>query len=227
VLGRPPISLAAIGLRTAARLPERQPAHFPGKKKKSKFPPRERNTLKSTMDDPTAHARFTRLLFHHQPEILRAVRMRVPHAADAQEIVQETSLALWKKFASYDPTRRSFGQWAQGFVRIELLRFRRKRGRRPALSEQALELLATTEEEMAAELDDRTEHLRECLAHLPSRQRSMIHAYYSDEMDVAAIAAAQARSVDAIYKALQRVRAALLDCIARKLARTDRGGIES
>ena len=179
------------------------------------------------MDDPNAHARFARLLLHHQPEILRAVRMRVPHAADAQEIVQETSLALWKKFASYDPTRRSFGQWAQGFVRIELLRFRRKRHRRPVLSEQALELLATTEEEMAAELDDRTEHLRECLALLPSRQHSMIHSYYSDGMDVAAIAAAQARSVDAVYKALQRVRATLLDCIARKLARTDQGGIES
>ena len=54
----------------------------------------------------------------------------------------------------------------------------------------------------------------------------MIHAYYSDEMDVAAIAAAQARSVDAIYKALQRVRRDLLDCIARKLARTDRSGID-
>ena len=140
----------------------------------------------------------------------------MPHAADAQEIVQETSVALWKQFATYDPSR-SFGQWARGFARIEVLRFKRKRSRRPVLSAQAMELLATTELEMAVELDDRTEHLRECLTRLSDRQRSMIHHYYTDEMDVAAIAAAQSRTVEAIYKSLQRVRQTLLDCIERKL----------
>jgi len=168
------------------------------------------------MDDSDAHSRFARLLLDHQPDILRSVRLLVPHAADAQEIVQETSVALWKQFATYDPSR-SFGQWARGFARIEVLRFKRKRSQRPVLSEQAMELLATTELEMAAELDDRTEHLRDCLARLPDRQRSMIHHYYSDEMDVAAIAAAQSRTVEAIYKSLQRVRQTLLDCIERKL----------
>ncbi len=168
------------------------------------------------MDDSDAHARFTRLLQDHQPDILRSVRLLVPHAADAQEIVQETSVALWKQFATYDPSR-SFGQWARGFARIEVLRFKRKRSRRPVLSEQALELLATTELEMAAELDDRTEHLRECLARLPTQQRRMIHHYYSEEMDVAAISAAQSRTVEAVYKSLQRVRRTLLDCIERKL----------
>jgi len=168
------------------------------------------------MDQSDAHARFTRLLLDHQPDILRSVRLLVPHAADAQEIVQETSVALWKQFATYDPCR-SFGQWARGFARIEVLRFKRQRSRRPMLSEQAMELLATTELEMAAELDDRTEHLRECLAHLPDRQRSMIQHYYSDEMDVAAIAGAQSRTVEAVYKSLQRVRRTLLDCIERKL----------
>lgn len=168
------------------------------------------------MDNSDAHDRFTRLLLHHQPDILRSVRLLVPHAADAQEIMQETSVALWKQFAAYDPSR-SFGHWARGFARIEVLRFKRKRGRRPALSEQAVELLATTELEMADELDDRTEHLRECLSRLPLQQRSMIHHYYTDEMDVAAIAATQSRTVEAVYKSLQRVRQTLLDCIERKL----------
>jgi len=171
------------------------------------------------MDDSDAHARFTRLLLHHQPDILRSVRLLVPHAADAQEIMQDTSVALWKQFATYDPSR-SFGQWARGFARIEVLRFRRKRGRRPALSDHAVELLATTELEMEAELDDRTEHLRDCLTHLPTKHRSMIHHYYTDEMDVAAIAAAQSRTVEAVYKSLQRVRQTLLDCIERKLSQS-------
>ena len=34
------------------------------------------------MDDSDAHARFTLLLLHHQPDILRSVRLLVPHAAD-------------------------------------------------------------------------------------------------------------------------------------------------
>ena len=85
------------------------------------------------MDNSDAHDRFTRLLLDHQPDILRSVRLLVPHAADAQEIMQETSVALWKQFATYDPSR-SFGQWARGFARIEVLRFRRKRGQQPVRS---------------------------------------------------------------------------------------------
>jgi len=48
-----------------------------------------------------------------------------------------------------------------------VLRFKRKRGRRPAISDQAVELLATTELEMATELDDRTERLQKYLTRLP------------------------------------------------------------
>ena len=52
---------------------------------------------------------------------------------------------------------------------------------------------------------------------LPRTPQLLKLHYYRDEMDVAAIAAAQSRTVEAIYKSLQRVRQTLLDCIESKL----------
>jgi DNA-directed RNA polymerase specialized sigma24 family protein len=41
------------------------------------------------------YERFTRLLLHHEPEILRAVMMFVPSRVDARDILQETASNLW------------------------------------------------------------------------------------------------------------------------------------
>jgi DNA-directed RNA polymerase specialized sigma24 family protein len=44
----------------------------------------------------------------------------------------------------------------------------------------------------------------------------VLDGYYVDELSVEAIADRHGRSVEAIYKLLQRIRQALLDCMERK-----------
>ena len=65
------------------------------------------------------------------------------------------------------------------------------------------------------EISARGEKLRECLAKLPEDQRSTLNRYYAEEEAVETLALREGRSVEAIYKLLQRVRRALLDCIER------------
>lgn len=169
------------------------------------------------MDSPDEHERFMRLFLAHEAVILRTVLIFVPQEADARDIVQETAIALWQHFSSYDPAR-PFGTWACGFARMEVRRFLRRAHRRAALTARATEAILQTEESLAVGLDERERHLEECRRELGSRHRQVLDAYYSENISVNALAEQQGRSVEAIYKMLQRIRSALLECMDRKAA---------
>jgi RNA polymerase sigma-70 factor, ECF subfamily len=162
------------------------------------------------------HERFTLLLLKHQQDIFRFVLMFVPHRADAQEIVQETAMALWKNFAAYD-AERPFTNWACGFARVEIVRFLRRARRRRLLSAQAIELLVAEERSMPSELEERDRHLRECLARLRADQRTLIEGYYLEERSVETIARTEGRTPAAVYKSLQRIRQILFACVQTKM----------
>ncbi len=50
------------------------------------------------MGHVTSHEAFARLLIEHEPVFLRYILTKVPNRADAHDIVQECSAALWGKF---------------------------------------------------------------------------------------------------------------------------------
>ncbi len=157
------------------------------------------------------------LLLAHEAELLRYVMVFVPQRADARDIIQETAVALWKNFEGYDQARPFVG-WACGFARVEVRRFVRRAQRQRALTERALEaLLGVAEEDMEVE-HERERLLWDCLGQMPVVQRQLLDDYYIHEQSVEAIAREQSRTVEAIYKALQRIRRALLDCVERKQA---------
>ncbi|MCP4170841.1 MAG: hypothetical protein GY758_08740 [Fuerstiella sp.] len=55
------------------------------------------------------HERFTRLLIEHEPELLRCVLVAVPNRDDARDMMQECSVALWRRFSEFDRLHR--GHW--------------------------------------------------------------------------------------------------------------------
>ncbi len=165
------------------------------------------------------HERFTRLLIRHEPELLRCVLVAVPHRADARDILQECSVALWRHFSEYD-SQRPFANWALGFARIEVRRFLRKSQRRAQLTERAAELLLRDAQQHAAELDEREGFLKHCLESLPVSQRELLNGYYHNEYPVGELSQRTGRSVDAVYKMLQRIRLALHQCIESKMRGT-------
>lgn len=169
------------------------------------------------MEYPDEHERFMRLFLQHEPEILRTVLLFVPHQADARDIVQEAAVALWKHFADYDPSR-PFGIWAIGFARMEVRKFLRRAHRQAYLEEAAAAALMEIDHVPAGSREERERHLAECCSSLPSEHRRMLDAYYFEDLGVDLLARRHGRSVEAVYKMLQRIRSALLECMDRKLA---------
>ena len=167
------------------------------------------------MDNET-HEQFTRLLKVHEPELMRWILVAVPNRSDARDIMQECSVALWNKFEHYDADR-SFVAWAIGFVRIEVSRFLRNSSRRQQLNERAATLLLQDHERDSAQLDPRKNHLQDCFDRLTEPQKNLIDGYYRMEYPVSELARRMGQTVEAIYKALQRIRRSLQRCIESKV----------
>jgi RNA polymerase sigma-70 factor (ECF subfamily) len=158
-----------------------------------------------------------RLFLGSEKEIFRYVAVLVPRVADAQDVVQQTAIALWKKFEQYDPAQ-PFTPWACRFALLEARQFLRRDQRWGALMDDTLvETLVERRAAMAEEMDRRFSHLADCLRKLAPEQRQTVERYYYERRPVEELAAQAGRSVEAIYKALQRIRQALFDCVTRAI----------
>lgn len=164
-------------------------------------------------DSNTAQQRFLTLFLRSEREIFRYVAALVPNLSDADDIVQQTALALWEKFDAYDPAL-PFTPWACRFALNKTRQWIERRQRWQALLENGLaEELARRREVLKPELELRLKHLEGCLSQLPGEQRSLVEGYYFRRDRVEELAENLGRTVAATYKMLQRVRQALQGCV--------------
>jgi RNA polymerase sigma-70 factor, ECF subfamily len=160
-----------------------------------------------------AQERFLSLFLRSEREIFRYVAALVPHVADAEDIVQQTAVALWEKFEAYDPAQ-PFTPWACRFALNKARQWMERRQRWQALLEAGLaEELARRREELGPELECKLKHLEQCLAKLPEEQRSLVEGYYYHRSNVEELAERSGRTVAGTYKALQRIRQTLQLCV--------------
>jgi RNA polymerase sigma-70 factor (ECF subfamily) len=169
---------------------------------------------KSRSDDSTgAQQRFLSLFLRSEREIFRYVAALVPGVPDAEDIVQQTALALWEKFEAYDPAQ-PFTPWACRFALNKARQWIERRQRWQALLEGGLaEELAQRRQELQGEFELRLKHLEGCLGKLPEEQRSLVEGYYYERASVEKLAERSGRTTAATYKLLQRIRHTLQLCV--------------
>jgi RNA polymerase sigma-70 factor (ECF subfamily) len=164
-------------------------------------------------DAAAAQQRFLSLFLRSEKEVFRYVAALVPSVADAEDIVQQTALALWEKFDAYDPAQ-PFTPWACRFALNKARQWIERHQRWQTLLESGLaEDLTRRREELQPELDSRLRRLAGCLGKLPEEQRSLVEGYYFRREGVERLAESSGRTIAATYKMLQRIRHALQSCI--------------
>ncbi|QNN22142.1 sigma-70 family RNA polymerase sigma factor [Planctomycetales bacterium ZRK34] len=160
---------------------------------------------------------FIRLFTEFEPRVHAYVLSLTPDWTEAEEILQETNAVLWAKFDEFEPGS-SFFAWACQIVRFKVMEYQRSRGRRGMqLDPAVLEQIEADTVSMADELVDRQRALSSCLAKLPARDRDLIQRRYIDSATPQSVAQQLGRTTEAVYKALQRIRRALHECITRTL----------
>ncbi len=157
--------------------------------------------------------RFLGEFLRHQDDIRAVIAsmVRDPYACD--DVFQDVAVVLWRKFDDYDP-RYSFGAWARGIaVRKAMQYFDRRRRQGPVLDPEAAEAVRTAFDDVLDDSVERREALRVCIEKLPERSRRLLRLRYEERLKLREVAARLAGTLDAVHKALSRLREALRRCI--------------
>lgn len=146
------------------------------------------------------------------------VRIFVPVLHDADDVLQDTAVAIAKDFEKYDPER-PFLEWAIGVARNRVLQYYRKRGRdrRMIFDVDTVSKIEGSLLELEAHVDRYEEPLEYCLQKLPEKSRRMLELRYTCCMSADEIGAQMKLTVQSVYTRLSQIRVALRDCVRRQL----------
>lgn len=161
---------------------------------------------------------FVRLFTQHETATRAYIRNAVRSWDDVDDIMQEISIAAWRKFATLDDHVR-FAQWLTLIARYEILSFRRKRARdRHVLSEQLIELILDEDEIAREAVREKQQLMEDCLSKLPKRRRELLEQIYSSGQSVCEFAEHSGQTATSLYQLVSRMRRTLSDCVHARIA---------
>src|SRR5688572_19695783 len=112
--------------------------------------------MSESADPPPASEQFITLLNASHGRLLGFLRVMLGNSADAEDVLQRTSMTLWRKFGDFDPGK-DFFAWASSFAFYEAKNFQRVAARsRLHFDDDLLQRLA---EERRPDLDHREARL--------------------------------------------------------------------
>lgn len=167
---------------------------------------------------------FMELFLPQQRRLYQFIVSLLANTADADDVFQETSLAIWNVYDEFQPGS-DFYAWARQVAYHRVLNQWRqqKRGVR-YLDPDVLELIAA----QAAGPDDVADMplaaLTDCVQKLSLTDRHLIRRSYADDASGKQLADELDRPLNSIYKSLGRIRRSLLDCIERTVSSRRREG---
>jgi RNA polymerase sigma-70 factor, ECF subfamily len=174
------------------------------------------------MSRPANDERFAKLLRAHHTQLFGYLYGLVHNFSDAEDLYQETSMVLWRKFEEYREGT-SFFNWALTTARYKMLNFLRTRRRRSQFSAELREKLSEDFDELdAGVLGARLEALQDCKQRLSEDDRRLLDVCYGSELSFRETADVLGRSPKSVYDALRRIRRVLMDCIQDRLTKQER-----
>lgn len=162
---------------------------------------------------------FLELLTAHERQLSLYVHGLVPRDSEAEDILQQTKLLLWKHFDDFT-LGTNFIAWARKTAFHQILTHRRHKKREHLpLDEEALEALghAVSVLSDSGEGSARQDALRSCLTRLPTEHRQLVHLRYFDDLEIDQVADRVNRTEAAVYRALSRVRMSLMECVQKQM----------
>jgi RNA polymerase sigma-70 factor (ECF subfamily) len=164
---------------------------------------------------------FLRLFVQNGRRLYAYILTLLPHRADDDDVLQEASLVMWDKFDEARPPD-DFAAWGCRIAYFKVLdHYKKNRRQRVRFSQAMIERVADAAVEHAGglQLDERREALARCIEKLSPRDRELLHHRFAEGATTQSAAAQVGRSVEAVYKALAKIRRGLFDCVTRALAR--------
>lgn len=172
------------------------------------------------------HQQFLHEYTRVQSSLRRYVYAHAPQSQQAEDILQQAAMVLWKKFGQFDPARGSFQQWSFGVVRNEVLRSRRDIARQKTLFVgDAAKMFEERLIQKSKDLDHRQKYMGGCIDKLPPKARRAFLLRYKENLKSEIIAKQLNQKVSAFRVLLSRARASLAKCVTDALNSELSGGL--
>jgi RNA polymerase sigma-70 factor, ECF subfamily len=159
---------------------------------------------------------FVRRFVRCQQDLYAYILTLVPNTADAQDILQETCLALWSKADEYRLDE-PFMPWAARFAWFQVRKFRMYQARRHrhviALSDEAIASLAADRAAFDTTTAERVPYLQQCMEKLADDDRLLLRQRYDLQASIRQVAELRGVEPGYLYKRLRFIRQSLLNCI--------------
>jgi RNA polymerase sigma-70 factor, ECF subfamily len=162
---------------------------------------------------------FARLFAKHDRWLFSYLVTLLANPAHAEEVFQEVCVIVWRMYDQFE-LGTDFVKWVSVIAHNQVRKFRREAKRTGfQLSEVTCERLAADAARGADLFEFRRDALRGCLGKLSADDSQLVQRCYSDStVSFKAIAEEVGRPVNTVYKALNRIRRSLQECIDRSLS---------
>ncbi len=162
-------------------------------------------------------AEFVELFTRHQRRLFLLILGQIPDPMEAEEILQNVNVVIWKKCGRFEPGT-NFLAWAAAIANLEVLKFRSLRAREKLVfSDDFLASIAQEVLDRSDELERRRAALKTCIEKLSGKDRSLIELRYAPGESGKGLAERLGRPVNSVYQSLGRIRRALWECVERQL----------
>ena len=162
---------------------------------------------------------FARLFAQHDRWLYSYLVILLGSPSQAEEVFQEVCVVLWRELETFE-LGTDFVKWVAVIAHNQVRKYRRQSKRTGfQLSEETLDYMAKVAVNRADLFDYRRDALRACLDKLTTEDRQLVTQCYSEgKVSFKMVADRVNRPVNTVYKALNRIRRALHQCIDRTLS---------
>ena len=173
--------------------------------------------------DEVSQASVLRAALQYQDAMLTVAYGLLRDWSLAEDAVQESFVLVTKRWADFRAGT-SLYAWVRAVVRLKALEVRRTRRREHPVEDERLEgivdraLEAHLDEASAARQQGLMAHLRRCMDEVGRMPARLLHGFYVEGRSYEQLAGLHAMTLEAVRKALYRMRKQLRECAERRVA---------
>ncbi|MCM8530074.1 MAG: sigma-70 family RNA polymerase sigma factor [Lentisphaeraceae bacterium] len=158
---------------------------------------------------------YLKLLAEHEYAIRVYIITMIPRLSDADDIMQEVRLIMWKKFSTFE-LGSNFKAWALQIAYYRIMDFRRRKGRenkKLMFTDEFYDAVEQASKKLNSEDNDKRQSLLNCVGKLQDQHKKIIFLRYKERVSIEEISEKMGRTVTATYRVISRIRASLKKCI--------------
>jgi len=165
--------------------------------------------------EPKMDEYFLSLFLKNHRRIYGFIASLVPNASDAEDLMQETLMVMWRRLGEFKPGT-NFAAWGIAIAHRKILKYRASRpNKRLIFSEEAMQQIMVRDEKLSHKASDYMSALQNCLEKLKEQDRQVVSLRYEKELPVKRMTQVLGGSLDSTYKKLSRIHLLLQSCVRK------------